>query len=143
MRLFKILLPYALVAMGAIAAFAAGAYSSAYFAGMIFNHRLGEQELAQLASDHIVLQLLDSGNANQARALLVLREDGQILGLHALAPYLPDPSALSACRLLRAVATHRIAHPVNANQTGAQESADVRNMVAAVLRNPVACRRTK
>jgi hypothetical protein len=58
----------------------------------LFNRRLGEQDLAKLAADHLVLQLLDSGTVNQARALLILREDGQILGLNAVSPYLPDPS---------------------------------------------------
>jgi hypothetical protein len=141
-RFLKTVLPYTLVAVGLVVGFAAGQYSSSYFAGLMFNPRLGQQEVTRLAADHAVLQLLDEGNVNQARSLLVLREDGLILGLSSLSTYLPGESAQSACRLLQAVASHRI-ESATETQAEIQESADVRNLVSASLRSPVACKRTK
>lgn len=140
MRFFKLVLPYVLVAVGAIAAFAAGAYACSYFAGMFFNPRVGERNVARLAEDHIILQFLDTGDVNQARAFLVSAENGRILAINSVAPYLSDQQALSACRLLRAVANFRIAHPTGGSQGEPQGSADIDNMVAEILRKPVACR---
>lgn len=140
MRFFKFVLPYLLVAVGAIVIFGAGVYASSRFVGMMFNPRLGERDVARLAEDHVILQFLDTGSVDQARALVVSTENGRILAINSVSPYLSDPQALSACRLLRAVATFRTAHPTGGGHEGSQGSAGVDNMVSEILRNPVACR---
>jgi hypothetical protein len=140
MRFVKLVLPYVLGAVGAVVAFGAGAYTSFHFAGMFLNPQLGRRDIARLAEDHIILQYLDSGSVDQARAFLVSMENGRVLAINAVSPYLSDQEALSACRLLRAVGNFRIAHPTGAGSGASPGSANVDNMVSETLRNPVACR---
>jgi hypothetical protein len=71
---------------------------------------------------------------DEARTLLIMREDGNLISLDMLAPYLPDDLAKSTCRIMQ-----KVAKTDNAAKYSATESAtdpEVRQMVAASLQNP-------
>ena len=142
-QILKSALPFALAAIAAIAIFFAGAYSSAYFTGRVLPPRWGLQDVAELATYHALLHSLDAGNVEDARALLILQEDGHLMSVDMLVPYLPDDLAKSTCRIMQKVAQQRADNAGKYAATEATSDPEVRRIVAASLRNPTACRRAR
>ena len=136
-------LPYALAVIAALAIFFAGAYSSAYFTDRVLTPRFGLQDVAELATDSTLLNALDSGKVEDARALLIMQEDGHLMSVDMLASYLPDDLAKSACRIMQKVAKRRADNAAKYTGTEFADSPEVRNVVAASLQNPTACARAK
>jgi hypothetical protein len=138
-RLLKLILPYALAVLGAIAIFFAGAYSSAYFGERVLTPRMGLQDVAELATDHALLTSLDAGKVEDARALLILQEDGHLMSVDMLAAYYPDDLAKGACRIMQKVAKQRAENAAKYAATEATSDPEVSKIVAASLQNPAAC----
>lgn len=136
-------LPFVLVVIAAIAIFFAGAYSSAYFTGRVLTPRLGLQDVAELATDSTLLRSLDAGSVEEARALLILREDSHLMTVDMLAPYLPDDLAKSTCRIMQKIAKQRADNAAKYAATEATSDPEVRKIVAGSLQNPSACDRAK
>jgi hypothetical protein len=139
LSILKRVIPYAIAVIAAIAIFFAGAYSSSYFTNRVLTPRLGLQDVAELATDSTLLRELDSGNVENARALLVLQEDTHLMSVNMLAPYFPDDLAKSACHIMQKVAKHRADNAGKYAATEATSSLEVRDYVAASLQNPAAC----
>jgi hypothetical protein len=140
-RYLKIALPYVGAVLGAIAIFAAGAYSGAWFTGRVLTAPLGQRDLAQLADRHALLHSLDAGHVEDARTLLILEEDGDLMSLDMLSPYLSDDLAKSTCRIMQVVAKRRADNAAMYAKTEASSDPEVRNFVAAALQHPAACGR--
>jgi len=136
-------LTFVLAVIGAIAIFFAGAYSSVYFTNRVLTPRLGLQNLAELVTDSALLSALDAGNVETARALLIMDEDGHLIGLDGLAPNLDDDLAKSTCKIMRGVAKRRTDNAAKYAATEPASDPDVRKLVTASLQNPVACARAK
>ncbi|MBS0577786.1 MAG: hypothetical protein JSR36_00835 [Proteobacteria bacterium] len=139
--LLKKLLPVALAVIAAIAIFFAGAYSSARSTGKILTSQLGLRDLNDLTTTHTVLRELDAGRAESARGLLILQEDGHLMSLEMLAPYLSDDMARSACKIMRDVAKRRADNAAGYAPSESTSDPEVRRIVAATLENPAACTR--
>jgi hypothetical protein len=137
-RLLKLILPYAIGVLGTIAIFVAGAYSSAWFAGKVLAPRLGLEDVSQLSVDHVLLTSLDAGRVDEARSLLILEEDGKVMSLDMLAPYLPDDLAKSTCRIMQKIAQQRAGNAAKYSGTGHPDP-EIRQSVATSLQNPAAC----
>ena len=98
-RLLKIIIPYIVIVVGAVVIFVAGAFAAFWFTGRVITPRFGMQQAAELAQDHALLDSLDAGNVDQARSLLIMREDFNLMSLDMLAPYMSDDlsAGSSAC----------------------------------------------
>jgi hypothetical protein len=142
-RLLKIMIPYVCTVAGAVAVFTAGAYAAAWFTGRVLTPQFGMHELAELAEDHALLRSLDAGNVDEARTLLIMHEDGNLMSLDMLAPYLPDDMAKSTCRIMQKVAKQRADNAAKYSPTESSSDAEIRQTVAASLQNPAACGRAK
>lgn len=142
-RLLKIMLPYAVAVLAAVAIFAAGAYAAGWFTERLLTPRFGSQEVAELATNHTLLHSLDAGNVDEARSLLITQEDANLIFLDSLAPYLPDDLAKSTCRIMQKVAKQRVDNAAKYSATESSSSPDVRQMVTASLEKPAACERAK
>ena len=98
--------------------------------------------------DHILLVSLDAGNAEQARSLLILREDGHLLAVDSVSPYMSDELAKSTCRIMRKVARQRADNAgkyaeaafFDSPETGKMVT-ESSKMVSAALQGPAACLR--
>jgi hypothetical protein len=141
--ILKSALPYALAVIAAIPVFFAGAYSADYFTGKVLAPRFGSQNVAELATTYALLHSLDAGNVEEARSLLILQEDGNLMSIDMLAPYFPDDLAKSACRIMQKVAKQRTENAAKYAATEATSDPEVHKIVAASLQNPAACSRAK
>ena len=141
--LLKIMIPYVVAVLGAVVIFAAGAYAATWFTGRVLTPRFGLQEVAELAADHTLLHSLDAGKVDEARSLLIMQEDTHLMSLDMLAPYLPDELAKSTCRIMQKVAKHRADNAANYSAMESATDPEVRQIVAASLKNPAACGPTK
>lgn len=142
-RLLKIMIPYALAVLAAVAIFAAGAYAALWFTGRVLTPRFGLQEVAELATNHTLLHSLDAGNVDEARSLLIMQEDTHLMSLDMLAPYLPDDLAKSTCQIMQKVAKQRADNAAKYSATESASDPGVRQMVTASLEKPAACKRAK
>lgn len=142
-RLLKIMIPYAVAVLAAVAIFAAGAYTAVWFTGRVLTPQFGLKEVAELATNHALLHSLDAGNADEARSLLIMEEDGHLISLDMLAPYLPDDLTKSACRIMQKVAKQRADNAAKYSATESASDPGVRQMVAAALAKPAACEHAK
>jgi hypothetical protein len=140
-RLLKIMIPYVVAALGAVAIFVSGAYAGMWFMGRGIAPRFGMQELSGLATDYALLQSLDAGNVDQARAVLMSQEDLRLMTLDMLAPALSDDLAKSTCQIMQKVAKQRADNAAKYSGTESATDPEVRQMVAASLQNPAACGR--
>lgn len=142
-RLLKIMIPYVVAVLGAVAIFVAGAYAAIWFTGRALSPRLGVQEASELSTDYTLLHSLDAGNVDEARSLLIMQEDMHLMSLDMLAPYLSDDLARSTCRIMQKVATQRTDNAAKYSATESATDPAVRQTVAASLQNPAACGRAK
>jgi len=142
-RLLKVMIPYAVAVLAALAIFVAGAFLTGWFTGRVLNPRFALQDTAKLAVDRALLQSLDAGKVDEARSLLILQEDGHIMFLDMMAPYLPEDQAKSICRIMQKIAKHRSENTAKYSATEASSSPEVSRSVAASLQNPAACRQSK
>jgi len=142
-RMLKMMIPYVVAVLGAVAIFAAGAYAATWFTGRVLTPSFGLKEVAELATDHTLLHSLDAGKVDEARSLLIMQEDTHLISLDMLAPYLPDELAKSTCRIMQKVAKHRADNAANYSATESATDPEIRQLVAASLNNPAACARAK
>jgi hypothetical protein len=142
-RLLKIMIPYVVAALTAVAIFAAGAYAAVWFTGAVLTPQFGLQEVAELATTHTLLHSLDAGNVDEARSLLIMQEDGDLISLDMLAPSLPNDLAKSTCRIMQKVAKQRADNAAKYTATESSTDSGVRHMVTASLEKPAACERAK
>jgi hypothetical protein len=142
-RLLKIMIPYVVAVLGAVAIFVAGAFAAFWFTGRVLSPRWGAQELSELIQDHSVVSYLDAGNVEDARRFLIMREDGNLMSLDILGPYLPDDLAKTTCRVMQKVAKQRADNAAKYSATESATDPEVRQTVAASLQNPAACARAK
>jgi hypothetical protein len=141
-RFLKLIGPYILAIVCAVGIFAAGAYLGFYFMGSVFTPRFGQDELSRLVNDHSLLLSLDAGQVDQARSLLILREDAHLMALDGVSPYLSDELANSTCRIMRRIAKQRADNAGKYTETALAESPEVRKMVSESLQSPAGCLRT-
>ena len=104
---------------------------------------LGLRDVSDLVTDYALLYSLDADKVDQARALLVVREDFQLMSLDMDAPYFSDDLAKSACRIMQKVAKQRADNAAKYSPSESTSDPDVRRTVAAALQNPAACTRAK
>ena len=143
-RFLKLIGPYILAIVCAVGIFAVGAYSALVFAERLFiMPRFGQEELSRLVDDHILLLSLDAGQVDQARSLLILREDVHLMALDGVSPYLSDELANSTCRIMRRIAKRRADNAGKYTETAVSESPEVRKMVSESLQSPAGCLRTR
>ena len=142
-RLLKIMIPYVVAVLGAVGIFAAGAYAAIWYTGKVLTPRWGAQELSEFITEHSLLRSLDAGNVDEARNLLILEENGHLISLDMLSPYLADDLAKTTCRVMQKVAKQRADNAAKYSTTEPATDPEVRQTVAAALQNPAACSRAK
>jgi len=123
-RLLKIMIPYVVAVLAAVAIFAAGAYAAVWFTGAVLTPRFGLQEVAELATNHTLLHSLDAGNVDEARSLLIMQEDAHLISLDMLAPSLPDDLAKSLAATVSDPCRARSCHVCSAWRTDPLTSSD-------------------
>ncbi len=96
-----------------------------------------------MATNHTLLRALDAGNVDEARSLLIMQEDTNLLSLDMLAPYFPDDLAKSTCRIMQKVAKQRADNAAKYSATESASDPGVRQMVTASLKKPAACEHAK
>jgi hypothetical protein len=145
MRLLRIIAPYLFVAIAAIAVFVAGAYSGFRFASdVIYAPELGQDVVASLADRTRALSLLDSNDPEGAHASLVLAQDGDLLLLDGLSPYLRKETAVATCNLFRRIAKLRADNPARYPKLakGFPPDPTIAESINRALNSPQACARS-
>lgn len=140
MRFFKIVAPYALAVISAIGIFAAGAYTGMHFTTeYIFTPRLGQEQVARVLEDHTILHHLDKGELAEAHKLLDLREGGNVFTLNSLASYLPNETAITACKALAVVGKRRNEFSAKYPNNLSPEYPELYAKINDVLKKPEVC----
>jgi len=140
--MLKLMIPYVVAVLAAIAIFVAGAWAASWFMGRALAPELGLRNVSDLVTDYALLYSLDADKVDKARALLVVQEDMHVMSIDMDAPYFSDDLAKSACRIMQKVAKQRADNAAKYSPTESTSDPDVRRIVAAALRNPAACTRT-
>lgn len=138
-RFLKVIAPYVAVVIVALVIFAAGAYCGVNVISSISNRKIGDDQFLRSIEDHSVLLLLDQGDVQKARALLALREDGNILALDSVAPFARDDRKIAACHHLQKIAEWRESHAEIYSRTTTADERQVRQAVSETLAAPASC----
>lgn len=141
--MLKRMVPYAIAVLTALAIFVAGAYLAAWFTGRLLTPQFGLQDTSDLATESVLLETLDAGKVDEARSLLILQEDGHIMSLDMIAPYLPDDRTKAVCRIMQKIAKHRAENATKYSAAETPAGPEVSKSVAASLQHPAACLRTQ
>ena len=109
--MIKKILPIALAIVFAIIIFIAGAYIGIYGFASIKTTSMLQDIFIASADVNLAIDYLDHREAEKARQFLLLKQDGAILSINALAEHADNASYKTACRILKRINQNRKADP--------------------------------